>query len=246
MICQWNIITIKVTQVLEEAIPETETTEAVEAVTEETTYTLVVYKNPINTTEISNFNEITGDNDYVLSTLDQGNHTIPKDIITILTDNKKTLYYNVINMYNGLLYQVKLPSNITPSDINLQLTKVDSGYIEYSSNLPNNTELTIYLEQNYEDGESVQIYAYNEGEEYDLVTAGLEVKNGYISFKTNGKTNYIITTADLIVTKSEADKLINIIKKVLIITAVLILIIILVPKLLKKKTKTEETKEPLY
>lgn len=240
-----NKIDIKVTQILEEAIPPTEEDEGKEAVVEETTYTLIVYKNPNNASEIDSLDKIDGTNNYVFTTVEQNNHLITKDKIEKLVKNKKHLYYNVVNMYNGLLYQVKLPTDMEIKDYNLKLNKQSSGDITYETNLPTNTELTIYLEEKYESGSSVQVYSYNEGGKYNLITAGLEVKDGYITFLTNGDTNYIITTRDLIKIDSNADRIISLVKAVLIGLAIGIIAIIVIPRLTKKKTTTDY-QEPLY
>ena len=44
--------------------------------------------------------------------------------------------------------------------------------------------------------------------QYTLLTAGVTVQNGYISFTTNGQTNYIITTSTLIEVEGPFDKLV--------------------------------------
>lgn len=239
-----NQINIKVVQVLEEGKPATEETPEVPPVTEETIYTLIVYKNPNNTLEIDTLEKIAGANNYVFSTIEQNSHIISKDKIELLINNKKNLYYNVVNMYNGLLYQVKLPTEMEIKDYNLKLTKVNSGDIVYSTNLPTNTELTIYLEQKFPNDSSVQVYSYNEGGTYNLITAGLEVKDGYINFETNGDTHYVITTRDLIQITNESDKIISIIKIALIGGSIGLLAILIIPKLTKKKNK--QNNEPLY
>ena len=241
-----NKINIKVTQVIQEAIPETEENPGSEAVIEETEYKLLLYKGPQDALEISSLDEITGDNHYIYTTIESDSHKISKDTIKILSDNKKTLYFNVVNMYTGLLYQVKLPKFMVPKDYDLKLIQENPGDLTYSTNLPENTELTIYVGNQYEDGTGVQVYSYNEGEPYNLITAGVEVINGYITITTNEQKNYIITTSDLISNQSKADKLINTIKTVGVLIVVIALIILIVPKLTKKKNKTEESKEPLY
>lgn len=241
-----NKINIKVTQVIKEAIPETENTPAEEAVIEESTYTLLVYKNPTEAAEVDTLDTISGNNNIVYTTIDKNTHPVSKETIEALNKNNKVLYYNVVNMYNGLLYQIKLPTNIDIKDYDLKLKKLSSGDLTYNTNLPSNTEVTLYLENKYEEGSSVQVYSYDEDGVYTLVTAGLEITNGYITFNTNEQKNYIITTQDLILVTSKADALINTIKTVLIVAVIGILLIILVPKLLKKKSSVDESKEPLY
>lgn len=240
-----NKIDITVTQILEEAIPPTEEDEGKEAVVEETTYTLIVYKNPNNATEIDSLDKINGTNNYIYTTIDQNSHIINKDIISILVNNKKHLYYNVVNMYNGLLYQIKLPTDMEIKDYNLKLNKQGSGDITYTTDLPSNTEITVYLDGKYQEGNSVQVYSYNEGGTYNLITAGLEVNEGYITFITNGDANYIITTRDLIKIESNTDKIISLIKAVLIGLAIGVIAILVIPRLTKKKTK-QDYQEPLY
>ena len=239
-----NKIDITVTQILEEEIPPTDEDPGVEAVIEETTYTLIVYKNPNNTSEIDSLDKIDGTNNYVYTTIDQKGHIIPKEKIEQLVNNKKNLYYNVVNMYNGLLYQIKLPTDMEIKDYNLKLDKLDNGDLTYSTNLPINTEITIYLED-YEHGSSVQLYSSNEDGTYNLMTAGLEVKDGYITFLTNGDTHYTITTIDLIQVESKFDKMMSIIKSVLIGLAIGVIAILVIPRLTKKKKK-QDSQEPLY
>lgn len=239
-----NKIDITVTQILEEEIPPTDEDPGVEAVIEETTYTLIVYKNPNNTSEIDSLDKIDGTNNYVYTTIDQKGHIIPKEKIEQLVNNKKHLYYNVVNMYNGLLYQIKLPTDMEIKDYSLKLDKLDNGDLTYSTNLPINTEITIYLED-YEHGSSVQLYSSNEDGTYNLMTAGLEVKDGYITFLTNGDTHYTITTIDLIQVESKFDKMMSIIKSVLIGLAIGVIAILVIPRLTKKKKK-QDSQEPLY
>lgn len=241
-----NKIKIKVTQIIQEAVPETEEDLGSEAVIEETEYTLLLYKNPHDALEITSFDQITGDNHYIYTTIEQESHKISKDIIKTLSDNKKTLYFNVVNMYTGLLYQVKLPKFMVPKDYELKLLKEDPDSFTYNTNLPENTELTIFVGDQYEDGTGVQVYSYNDGEPYNLITAGVEVINGYVTITTNEQKNYIITTTDLIVNQTKMDKLINTIKTVGVFIVIIALIIFIVPKITKKKNKIEESKEPLY
>lgn len=240
-----NKIDIKVTQVLEDAIPPTEEDpEGQEAVIEETTYTLIVYKNPNDATEIDSLEKINGSHNYIYTTVEQNSHIISKDKIKLLVENKKHLYFNIVNMYNGLLYQVKLPTDMEIKDYNLKLTRLDGGDITYSTDLPSNTEITLYLE-NYESGSSVQVYSYNEGGTYNLITAGLEVKDGYITFSTNGDTHYTLTTRDLIRIENNVDNIISIIKVVLIGLSIGIIAILVIPRL-TKKNKEQDYQEPLY
>lgn len=241
-----NKINIKVTEVLQEAIPETENTPAQEAVKEETEYNLIVYKNPSNAVEINSFDQITGDNDYIYITMEEDSHIISKDIVEKLVNNKKTLYFNIVNMYTGLLYQVKLPQDMEIKDYDLKLNKISSGDITYSTNLPKDTLLTIYVGDQFQEGTGVQLYSYNDGEGYNLITAGVEVMDGYIKLETNGHKNYIITTSDLIPVEDNTSNIFNIIITIIVVVIIGALAAVVITKITKKKNKVEENNEPLY
>ena len=94
----------------------------------------------------------------------------------------------------------------------------------------------------FSDKDKLNVYYYDK-DKLTVVKEGIEVKDGYVTFITNGQKNYVITQLDLIQVQSDADKLIEIIKIGLITVVICILAILLLPKLLKKKNQSQE---PLY
>lgn len=213
-------------------------TETNEEVTE---YTLIIYKNPDNVTIINDLNNINSDSIYL--TTSQDPITIP---VTNLNKNKYKLYYNVVNIYNGLLYQIVLSNNIPQKDFTMFFTKNNSNTLSYQTNIPAGNNITLYLNEVYKDNQVVKIYTYNDDNNYTLLTDGITVKDGYISFTTNGDKNYIITNIDLIEEEGPFDKLVKKYGKYIIITIILSIIIIIIYIKIKKKLQSNERKEPSY
>jgi hypothetical protein len=131
-------------------------------------------------------------------------------------------------------------------DYDLKLNKISSGDITYSTNLPKDTLLTIYVGDQFQEGTGVQLYSYNDGEGYNLITAGVEVMDGYIKIETNGHKNYIITTSDLIPVEDNTSNIFNIIITIIVVVIIGALAAVVIPKITKKKNKVEENNEPLY
>ena len=98
----------------------------------------------------------------------------------------------------------------------------------------------------YKDGTNVHIYTYNEEGQYTILTEGSTIKDGYVSFITNGEKNYVITTQSLIKEESFFNKLINKIKMILVIGIILVIIIVVVVKIINKKISKKYENEPLY
>ena len=213
---------------------------------EQTEYTLIVYKNPSNATIINDLNNANISGDVIYSTSSQANLTISKELLSTIKENNNTLYYNVVNIYNGLLYQIALKKNLPDNDFNLLFTKKADNPLSYETNIPAGNEVLLYLDDLFVDNQVVKIYTYNEMGQYTLLTAGVTVQNGYISFTTNGQTNYIITTSTLIEVEGPFDKLV---KKygVYIISCIIIVILGFIGfNYYNKKKKAKEGKEPLY
>lgn len=225
-----NLITITVTETNEEV----------------TEYNLLVYKNPKNTILTSDINNINLITDTIFLEAEFNSHVIPSSVVQLLKTNHKSLYYNVVNLYNGLLYQTKISDNIEVKDLDITMTKISEGPLTYQTELPANIEVTIYLEEKFLNNSDIKIYSFNENNDYKLLTAGLKVQNGYVTFTTNGDKNYIFTTSELIPEKDifekfwESNKLI-----ILSIITIFIIILLIITKTNKKRRKKEEN-EPLY
>lgn len=229
-----NLITITVTEKLD---AETE---------DKTEYKVIVYKNPTTATVINNFNSVSGTKDFLYSTTSTSSTKIPLSLINNLKTNNTKLYYNIVNMSNGLLYQFVFQNNLPDTEIDAYITKVNDSPLTYQVNLPKDTEITAYVEESYASGTDVKIYSYDEANNYTLITDGVQVQNGYVTFNTNGQKNYIITTADLIKEQSEFDKLISKYKGIIISVIIVFIVIIAICIIVNKKIKQKETNEPLY
>lgn len=230
-----NPITIKVTE------PETETTP--EEVTE---YLITVYKNPQNASVVKDISNIKGTSDYVYSTTKNTNNIVPSATIKTLKNNNTKLYYNTVNMTNGLLTQVVLQNNLPDTDVDATITQLEGSLLTYNINIPANNEVTIYIEDYYATGTSVRIYSYDEAGQYTLITDGVSVKNGYLTFITNEQKNYVITTSDLMPQQSPIDKILSKYKMHIIGAIVGFIVIVTIISIVNKKREEKELNEPLY
>jgi len=231
-----NLIKIKVTEVNEE----------------ETEYRLLVYRNLNDTMIIDNLDNLSNTVDATGTNLDLVYYSkldsaiISSNIISYLNSYDRTLYYNKVNEYNGLLYQVVIPSDLLSNEFKLEFNNIESNYLEYQTNLPKNTEVTLYVGDTYSDNTSIKIFSYNENEKYKLVTDGILVKNGYVTFNLNGDTNYVFTTKELISMKDNIKDFINNYLYYLIGGLCFLVVIFIIVHKNKKKKIAETKNEPLY
>ncbi len=146
-----NAIKIKVSE-------QNEVVEGEEPTYDITEYSLIVYKNPTNATLINEINNNTFNGDIVFSTSENASHIIPSSTLRRLKDTKSKLYYNVVNLYNGILYQAIISENIQNSDLDVSFKKVSDNLLTYETNIPEGTEMLVYLENLFLDGANVKIY----------------------------------------------------------------------------------------
>lgn len=213
---------------------------------ETTEYTLLVYKNPSDATIVNDLNNVNVKGNILYTTANTSSNNIPSSVLKALTDNNAKLYYNVVNIYNGPLYQIILSQNLPTEDYDLVFTKIAENPITYKTNVPEGNEVLLYLNEAFREGQVVKIYTYNEIGKYTLLTAGITVKDGYISFTTNGEENYVITTSTLVEEKGPFDLWMSK-YKIYIIGGILLLILIIVfLYYINKQKKQKETNEPLY
>lgn len=242
-----NIIVIKVTETKGE---EEKTPSKDQAIEEEpkdiTEYTLVVNKNANNTTVVNNFDDLPKSTDLIYNTTTEENNIVPQNVLNYLKNNNAKLYYNVVNIYNGLLYQAIISNNLPDSNYDISFSKTIDSSSTYKTNLKENTEITLYLGDIYQDDTAVKIYTYNEGESYKLLTDGIKVMNGYISFTTNGDTFYVFTTSSLIAEQSPFKAFISKYKQSFLMIMIIFIFAILIIKYISKKRKQKEQNEPLY
>lgn len=243
-----NVVIIKVTEENREEDKKEETSTNNQKTEEElkdiTEYTLIVNKNADNTTVVNNFEELPDSNDLIYNTTSDKNNIIPQNVLNYLKNKNAKLYYNVVNLYNGLLFQAILSNNLPDTSYDISFSKVDSS--TYKTNLKEGTKITLYLGDVYREGTDVKIYTYNDGESYKLLTDGIKVMNGYVNFTTNGDTNYIFTTATLIAPESPFKEFIFKYKQLFIMVFIIFILIIFLSKYISKKRKQKEQNEPLY
>lgn len=230
----FNLLTIKVTEKIDEENQDI------------TEYKVIVYKNPMTANVTKDLNYADTTTDLVYNTTSTTSNIIPESLVSGLKTNNTKLYYNIVNMSNGLLYQFIIKENLPDTEIDASIIRVNETPLTYKVNLPKGTEVTAYVEDSYSNDTDVKIYSYDKDYEYTLVTAGVKVQNGYITFTTNGQSNYIITTSNLIEEQSEFDKLLKKYGGIIIGVIVAIIAIIAISVIISKKNKEKETNEPLY
>lgn len=232
-----NLITIKVTET------KNITEERPEVPEDSTIYNLVVYKIPSNTIAINSLEQIPEENDLFFTTNDIEKSKISSDILKTLQKNKNKLYYNITNIYNGILYQVIIPSDKIDKEIDASFKETSPN--NYETSLPEGLEILLNVGENYLDNTNVKIYTYNEDNQYRLLTDGLTVENGYIKFTTNGDKNYIVTTVSLIKEDGPIEKWFKKNKNIIYGTIGAFILIILIITIISKKKK-KSNNEPEY
>lgn len=228
-------------RVIETLTPATEKTEAKLDITE---YKILVYKNPKDTELITDFNNLNSNSNYLYTTTTSKLDKVPITSINNLGD--KYLYYNVVNMSNGLMYQLKLTPGISTSDIDPTFNKTNEGTLTYTTNLPSGIEVLLNIENTYSDGLNLRVYSKDAEGNYNLVTDGVKVVNGYVKFETNGSQNYIFTQNELIKAKGPLEQFWDNYGMKIIGGFVIIVIVLLLINFLTKKLEEKEKNEPLY
>ena len=211
---------------------------------EKTEYSIIVYKHPEDATFITDLSSNINGN-ILLENSTTDNHIIPSSILNKLSSNNYKLYYDVVDTYGGLLYQVTLHNNLPTEDLDISFNK-ENDNLTYQTKIPEGNEILLYLDGKYKNDDIVRIYSYNEPGKYTLITDGVKVNNGYVSFITNGEQYYIITSNELIKKEGIITKLFNKYKTYVIIGIVILIVIITIIILINKKKKTKEQNEPLY
>ncbi len=159
---------------------------------EDTTYTLLVYKEK-NSKTFNDFNEIKKmDTSYFYNAKSSSKNIIPKDFFTLILNSSSYFNYNIVNDYGGLLASFKFDKNSAINeDLELIFSKANSKNLTYSSNIPANVLITLYLDKT----KDVKIYNYDNGS-YSLIDT-VTPKDGYIEFVSNGSNNYVFSEENL-------------------------------------------------
>ena len=205
----------------------------------ETLYTIIVYKNP-NAEKLKDL----ANADYYSNSIYETStpNIIPKAVIDKINANNVTLHYNVVNMYGGLLYQVSLKNNLV-GDINPEIKKVEGNGVKYESNIPADNQIVLYLEEKFKDGSDVKLTSMDEEGHSKVITEGIRVIDGYVTFTSNGDKYYVFTPSSPVVRRGILGKYSEYIAGGFIIVF-LACVIIYFNKSKKKKEPVQ--KEPLY
>jgi hypothetical protein len=110
--------------------------------------------------------------------------------------------------------------------------------------IPENNVVTLYLDDVFKDGNDVKITTYDDTGSSRVITEGLRVDNGYVTFTTNGDKYYVFTKSTPIIRNNSIIDVIMKNKIVIIIVIAVILVLVLLTAGKKKKEPVQ--KEPLY
>lgn len=185
------------------------------------TYVLIVNKAKTNSNVVSNLNNIKDFNkDVTYNTLKYQNPVIDEGVIKLLKDSSNNLIYNVTNENKGLLYSITFNNN---SDLSGALepffSRVSGGEVTYATNLPADSHIKLYADNNFENGQEVKVYSYDESsKQYKLVTTA-KVEDYYLEFDLDGASKYVLSTNEL--KSSKVGGKINIFNIILIILVIL-------------------------
>lgn len=159
---------------------------------EDTTYTLLVYRESAIKT-FNDFNEVQEFNtNYFYNNKTNLYNKIPQSFFKLLSNSSAYFNYNLVNEYSGLLASFKFTKeSIVDDDLEVLFTKTNAKNLTYSSNIPKNVLVTLYLGTE----KDIKIYNYND-ENYKLIDT-VTPQNGYIEFLSNGSDNYVFSEENL-------------------------------------------------
>ena len=212
-------------------------------------YIIIVYKDSNDYTVVSDLEEYESNTkDILIKVSENKEHLINTKEIKQIKSNDNIIHYHVVNKVNGLLYGLTITPDLldTLYDFDTEFKLTNTTPLTYETKLPKDVEVTLYVGDTYKDNFNIKIYTYDKIGKYTLLTDGITVTNGYITFKTNGQTNYVFTMSTLIKNKVSPLKWIvtNLIKIIIILIAIS-LIGFIVYKFIIKKKKTNKD-EPEY
>ena len=212
-------------------------------------YKLIVFREPTKTVKLESLDNVaTVPEDGTPAFYSQEEkHLISSATIDKIKGAKKTVFYNVINTNGGLLYQVKLNTNMESKETDITFKKASDNPLTYETTIPAGIEVKMYIDaDSYKDGNSLRIYTYNEKGQYNILSEGTPVENGYISFITNGDKNYIFTTQQLVAPKSFMSKLADKLKGIIAIIIIGIALLFIISSVINHLKNSKMKDEPLY
>lgn len=204
-------------------------------------YYIVVYKQPGITSSITKLDGVLDTKDHIFFQT-QTPKEISIDLLDKLNINKQKLYYNVIDAYTGLQYQIIIPANTYQSKIDPTITKSSTTPLTFTTSLPTGIEVLINVKDIYPDDAELRVFTYDTLGAYTALTSGVKVVNGYVTFTTNGQANYVLTTQDLI--GGNKKSILSYIPMLFFLALIGGGAFYIIKK--KKKVETTNTNEPLY
>lgn len=160
-------------------------------------------------------------------------------------ENKKLIYSYVldgtkIKDVNEFVTSVSYTSENVKDILKLS-NYADGLYISLgqNGNLPKNTKIKLYVGDKYIDGDIVNVYYYDKGNnKLDFVKDNLTVKDGYVEFEVEKGSDYLITMSNITsVNKKEINifMIISIIELIVIVVLVIIYFLKIKPIILNNK-----------
>ena len=165
-------------------------------------YRLYVYKYSKTLKEILSLENSLDANQqdiFYLNKQEDLNKVVSQAHIRSIRANGFILYYGVLDENEGLQYQIKLDKNTPEQDINANIYRVTENILPtYHMELPPETEVTLYVGDLYDENQLVKVYSYETLGNYTIISPGVLVKGGYVTFKTKYHKDYIVTPDNLI------------------------------------------------
>lgn len=211
------------------------------------TYNLIIYKAPQGLQTFRSLENVTSlTSSIIINSNKYQDQIISKEIFNLLKNSRSTITYNVVNEYDGIIYSLNLNKNANYEDtLNLFLVKSSDDPLTYTTNIPANIDVTLYLENETLNNKQLYLYNYNkEKNTYTLINDKLENKNQYIKFTTDGSTEYIISET-IIKNEIKSSNKALILCTIFFVTGFLIayISIIILKKMYKNKQKRKKEEE---
>lgn len=163
--------------------------------------------------DIDNIKDIT-DKKIVIEIKDE-NTILTKEMIETLKENKKEIVIN--NYSNGrILYSwnidTKNMNKVDEFDTKIEFNSKNKDKIDeltnyanamnldfsYSGELPESTKIKVYVGNNFNDDEKINIYHYNNKKnKLELINNNIKAKDGYVELNLNHCSEYVLTKSNI-------------------------------------------------
>jgi len=187
------------------------------------------------------------------------NSIITKEQLNKIKESNKTIRLNYFNENKKLIYswtingkEIKKMNEFTPAftfkpenikDISKLTNYADGLYINFKhkGDFPYGSKAKIYVGDNFDDGDIVKLYSYNDlVKTLDFTNYELKVNNGYIEFNVDKNVLYFITMSNLGNLNQIKESSINIFLIFAIFEFLIIIILLIYIKIKLKIAKNED------